>query len=300
MAQSHEPELLEGRLTLRLPIDLPQRFFRLCTLSILFVDASNPRSGDGSFENPFKTITLAAARARERFVASGNEQVLYVFSGNYHEAVHFDGTGLDGYQVNLLDSTTLIGINGQLIGDEDGAVAQLTATDGSPALTATNLAGFRLTGFQLTGSNGSDGDANQPGMASPAVISLDRTTATVERVVVFGGNSGNGGEGIEAENGGEGGAGGIGLLVDNGSTAQVIDCRFTGGLGGNGGDATGTGEGGNGGRGGNAIAVGGASTVHIANSELTGANAAWAARATPERRAASAAKVPSSRLTVAP
>ena len=114
----YETTLSDGRLTLTLSIESPRRFFRLCTLSILFVNASNPRSGDGSFENPFKTVSSAATDARERFMASGRAQVIYVFSGSYHEAVHFDGTGLDGYQVTLLDSTTSIGLNGQLIGDE--------------------------------------------------------------------------------------------------------------------------------------------------------------------------------------
>ena len=59
-----KPDLLGGNLLLDLPLDKPQQYFRLCTLSILFVDSSNPQNGDGSFENPFKTVSLAAARAR--------------------------------------------------------------------------------------------------------------------------------------------------------------------------------------------------------------------------------------------
>ncbi|MDA7644184.1 MAG: hypothetical protein P1U82_03210 [Verrucomicrobiales bacterium] len=168
--QTHELQLVNGSLFLSLPIETPQRLFRLCTLSILFVDAAHAQSG--------------------------NAKVIYVFLGVYHEAVHIDGTGLDGYYMTLLDYTTPIGLDGQLIGAKDSAVAQLTATDGSPALTATHLANFRLAGFQLTGLDGSGGDIGQPGMAAPAVISLDRTTTTIECVVVLGGNSGRGEKGL--------------------------------------------------------------------------------------------------------
>lgn len=129
--------------------------------------------------------------------------------------MHVEGTGLDGHYMTLLDYTTPIGLNGQLIGAEDSAVALLTATDGSPALTAKHLADFRLAGFQLTGLNGSGGDIGQPGMAAPAVILLDRTTTTIECVVVLGGNSGRGGERTDAEDGGEG------LVVSGGTVTQV-------------------------------------------------------------------------------
>ena len=119
-----KPTLLGGNLLLDVPIESQQQFFRLCTLSTLFVDSSNTRDGDGSFENPFKTMTLAAARARDRFAASGKEQILYVLGGDYSDAVHFDGTGLVDYRVTLLDSTVPIGINGQIIAAEQSGLLQ--------------------------------------------------------------------------------------------------------------------------------------------------------------------------------
>ena len=107
-----------------------------------------------------------------------------MLGGTYSDAVHFDGAGLNGYLVTLLDSTVPIGINGQIIGGQADGIARLTATTGSSAVKATNLASFRITGFDLTGSAGANGGANEPGAVSPAVISLSNSNATIQQVVL--------------------------------------------------------------------------------------------------------------------
>lgn len=267
MIEWSPPSRIARSWTLDLEAAGQRHFFRLCTSSIVFVDASSQSAGDGSFARPFRKISLAVDSARERFLASRTAQTVYVMAGEYNESVIVNGAGIPNYMITFLDSSTAIGVNSGTIGGKPAATANLTGSAGMPALMVRDVAEFRIRGYNIAGADGVNG--------SPATAALRLSNvamATVQGSRLIGGTGTAGRDGSVAGDGGAGGTGGAGVFLDGNSVLNVTQgSSLTGGTGGDGGDSSGGSFAGDSGLGGAGIfSMDAGNVINITNSTSTG------------------------------